>query len=273
MAELKPSQRLPDAWSRLRDATPARIGLGRVGSSLPTNALLAFDLAHARARDAVHAAFDGTVLALQIEESGFAPPILVTSQARDRMEYLLRPGLGRTLDEESGDLLREHASANPDCSLAIVIADGLSARAPERHAVPLLKEMRDRSGPGFENVTVVVANRGRVALGDAIGEVLGAETVVVLIGERPGLSSPDSLGAYFTWAPRVGCTDARRNCVSNIRPEGLPYVEAARRLAWLLGEARRLRLSGVGLKDDSDSGTLESLRAQPLRPESDQRSR
>lgn len=243
-----------DVWTRLRQFTPARIGLGRSGSSLPTRALLDFDLAHARARDAVHAAFDAEAVAREVGESGFGDAPIVSSQARDRMEYLLRPDLGRALDEQSRETLR--ASRSNAAVLAVVIADGLSAIAPAHHALPLLREVRAGWGMLLEdfwkNVTVVVANRARVALGDEIGELLGAEAAVVLIGERPGLSSPDSLGIYLTWAARVGRSDAERNCISNIRPDGLPYQEAARRLVYLLSEARRLQLSGVALKDDSE---------------------
>ncbi len=260
MAEL---DRTPasDLWKQLRRFTPARIGLGRVGASLPTQPLLAFDLAHAQARDAVHAPFDAQSLARELRSSGFAEPVIVSSRARDRMEYLLRPDLGRTLDEASRSRLRDLAESAQPCDLAIVVADGLSAMAPARHAVPLLREflalqaaqpsIRDLS----KNVTVIVAKQARVALGDEIGEVLGAPVVIVLIGERPGLSSPDSLGLYLTWAPRIGRTDAERNCISNIRPEGLPYADAARRLLYLLAEAHRLRLSGVALKDLSEDAS------------------
>jgi ethanolamine ammonia-lyase small subunit len=252
-ASLRRADSDDDVWTWLRRFTPARIGLGRAGASLPTRALLDFDLAHARARDAVHAAFDTEALARELGESGFGDALIVSSQAPDRMEYLLRPDLGRALDEVSREKLRAGRSSEP--ALAVVIADGLSAIAPARHALPLLRE--ERAGWGmllgdfWKNVTVVVANRARVALGDEIGERLGAEAVVMLIGERPGLSSPDSLGIYLTWAPRVGRTDAERNCISNVRPEGLPYREAARQLVYLLCEARRLQLSGVALKDDS----------------------
>lgn len=255
-----------DTWRQLRRFTPARIALGRVGGSLPTQALLDFELAHARARDAVHAAFDAEALASALRNDGFAEPVIVASRARDRMEYLLRPDLGRALDADSRRRLQVSAGQKPPnpaslqnspevpCALAVVVADGLSAIAPMRHAVPLLREL---SPVRRQNATVVVANYARVALGDEIGEALGAETVIVLIGERPGLSSPDSLGVYLTWAPRVGRTDAERNCISNVRPEGLPCAEAARRLGYLLAAARRLRLSGVALKDDSDVPTLE----------------
>jgi len=245
-----------DLWAYLRRFTPARIGLGRAGSSLPTQALLAFDLAHARARDAVHAAFDAETLARGVHEAGFGEVPIVSSQARDRVEYLLRPDRGRSLSADSRDCLQKLPPQ--DRRIAIVIADGLSAVAPARHALPLLQEVRagwgERMRDSGPNVTVVVANHARVALGDEIGGVLGAEAAIVLIGERPGLSSPDSLGIYLTWAPRPGRTDAERNCISNVRPEGLPYREAARRLVYLLCEARRLQRSGVALKDDSESG-------------------
>jgi ethanolamine ammonia-lyase small subunit len=243
------------SWARLRQFTPARIGLGRRGSSLPTQALLDFDLAHARARDAVHAGFDAEALAGGLRELGLGDAAIVSSQARDRMEYLLRPDLGRTLSAESR---KRPGKMTPGSGrILFVIADGLSAIAPARHAIPLLREFWSGQGRfGAEDgqqVTVVIANHARVALGDEIGEIVGAEVAIVLIGERPGLSSPDSLGVYLTWAPRVGRTDAERNCISNVRPEGLPYREAAKRLGYLLGEARRLRLSGVGLKDDSEA--------------------
>ncbi|HTW46586.1 MAG TPA: ethanolamine ammonia-lyase subunit EutC [Acidobacteriaceae bacterium] len=248
MAGITRTPKNPDAWARLRRWTPARIGLGRAGSSLPTQPMLDFELAHARARDAVHAAFDADALARALRDAGFGDAILVSSQARDRMEYLLRPDLGRSLDSDS----RERLHAASPGAFAVVIGDGLSALAPARHAVPLLVELR-RQLDLWPNVTIVVANLARVALGDEIGEILRADAVVVLIGERPGLSSPDSLGLYFTWAPRVGRTDAERNCISNVRPQGLPYAEAAARLTYLLREARRLKISGVELKDDSES--------------------
>jgi ethanolamine ammonia-lyase small subunit len=256
VAEIEPS----DVWLQLRRFTPARIGLGRVGGSVPTRALLDFELAHARARDAVCAGFDAEALARELRDAGFGEAVLVASKARDRMEYLLRPDLGRALDEASRVRLREFlnptsgenrargGAAQDSCDVAVVIGDGLSGVAPARHALPLLGELPRALR---ENVTIAVANHARVALGDEIGEILGAEAVLVLIGERPGLSSPDSLGIYLTWGPRVGLTDAERNCISNVRPEGLGYREAARRLEYLLGEARRLKLSGVALKDDS----------------------
>jgi ethanolamine ammonia-lyase small subunit len=240
--------------TRLRRWTPARVGLGRVGASLPTQALLDFELDHAQARNAVHADLDVKALAAELRESGFGEVAIVRSQARNRMEYLLRPDLGRSLDAESRERLQSCAAQIPQGRLAVVIADGLSSIAPAQHANPLLQELR--AVAFLENATIVVANQARVALGDEIGDLLRAEAVVMLIGERPGLRSPDSLGIYLTWAPRVGRTDAERNCISNVRPAGLSYAEAARRLAYLLAEARRLRLSGVALKDDSEDHSL-----------------
>ena len=255
----QPANGEDDFRTRLRRFTPARIGLDRVGASLPTDALLDFELAHARARDAVHAPFAAEALARGLRDGGFGDPPIVSSQARDRMEYLLRPDLGRRLDPGSRERLR---NARRPGTLAIVVADGLSAIAPGRHAIPFLNAWRTGEVPTSEgrgNVTVVVANRARVALGDEIGELLAAEAVVVLIGERPGLSSPDSLGIYLTWGPRAGRTDADRNCISNVRPEGLPYRDAARRLRYLLSAARLLRSSGIALKDDSEAGDERGL--------------
>lgn len=239
-----------DPWQALRRFTSARIGLGRTGASLPTAEVLRFGLAHAAARDAVHLPLDVAALQQALRPAHGAA-IVVHSRASGRPEYLLRPDLGRRLDDASAARLSAVAPAD-GCDLAPVIADGLSALAVQRHAVPLLDALRPLLPADWRIAPPVVALQGRVALGDEIGERLGARMVLMLIGERPGLSSPDSLGAYLTWAPRVGCSDAERNCVSNIRPEGLDYPAAARRIAWLLGESRRLQLSGVSLKDRSD---------------------
>ena len=235
-------------WVRLRAATPARIGLPRAGASLATPALLAFQLAHARARDAVHEALDGDALAAELRARGLACARL-RSAAPDRATYLSRPDLGRRLDPAS----RERLEAPPGgCDLAFVVADGLTARAAARHApallvgvLPALRDSGWRLGPA------AVVTQGRVAIGDEIGAALGAALVVVLIGERPGLSSPDSLGAYLTFAPLVGRADSERNCLSNIRPDGMGYAEAGARLVHLCGEARRLGLTGVFLKDET----------------------
>ncbi|SAK47171.1 ethanolamine ammonia-lyase subunit EutC [Caballeronia ptereochthonis] len=239
-----------DPWDALRRFTAARIALGRAGSSLPTAPLLAFELAHAQARDAVHQPLDTAALAEAIRAAGF-DTLDVRSAAPDRDHYLRRPDLGRTLDEASGARLADHAAAMNDApELVFVAADGLSAFAAQRHAAPLLRSVRAKL-EAWNVGPVVIATQARVALGDPIGERLRAKIVVVMIGERPGLSSPDSLGLYVTYAPRAGRSDAERNCISNVRPEGLDYDAAAFRLMWLLNEARRLKLTGVGLKDHS----------------------
>jgi ethanolamine ammonia-lyase small subunit len=237
-----------DPWSLLRRFTNARIALGRAGSSLPTAPLLAFELAHAQARDAVHQPLDTAALAHALGDAGF-DTIGVQSAASDRDHYLRRPDLGRLLDDASARRIAAHACA-PD--LVFVAADGLSAIAAQRHVVPLVERVTAKLD-GWKIAPVVIATQARVALGDRIGELLRAKIVVVMIGERPGLSSPDSLGLYVTYAPRAGRHDAERNCISNVRPEGLDYDTAAFRLLWLLNEARRRKLTGVGLKDLSGS--------------------
>lgn len=243
----------PDPWLALRRHTGARIALGRSGDSLPTQALLDFGLAHALARDAVHLPLDGAALAAALAAAGL-PQVAVHSRAADRATYLRRPDLGRQLSPASQTALENIATKTaPD--LAFVIADGLSSLAVARHALPLLQASLARL-PGWTVAPVVIAEQARVALGDAIGAALHAGTVVVLIGERPGLSSPDSLGIYLTHRPRPGLSDADRNCISNIRPAGLPYELAAGKLAHLLDGARRLGRSGIALKDDSGPAAL-----------------
>jgi ethanolamine ammonia-lyase small subunit len=240
---------IPDRFAGLRAYTAARIGLGRSGPGIATADHLAFRAAHALARDAVHASLD-----LDAMEGALAPlgmPVLrVESRAPDQATYLTRPDLGRRLADASVALLRARPPAE---EIAVLVAGGLSARATASHAAPLLgllvPELRRsgrRVGP------VCIAPRGRVALGDEVGALLGARLVLVLIGERPGLTSPDSLGAYVTMGPAVGRTDADRNCVSNIRPEGMALPEAARRIGWLIDQAMARGISGVALKDDSD---------------------
>jgi ethanolamine ammonia-lyase small subunit len=238
-----------DPWSALRRLTPARIALGRSGASLPTEEVLRFGVAHALARDAVHQALDADRLEADLRDAGFES-VRVRSRASDRRTYLLRPDLGRRLAEESAQALRARRDAGAD--VCVVIADGLSSAAVQRHALPLLAAFRDEARSRWSLAPVVIAEQGRVALGDEIGEIVKARLAAILIGERPGLSSPDSLGVYLTWEPRVGRNDGERNCVSNVRPEGLVYAEAARKTAWLIGEAFRLRLTGVALKDQSD---------------------
>lgn len=234
---------LPDAsaenpWLPLRQLTPARIALGRTGTSLPTRPQLDFQYAHAQARDAVHLPFDHAAIS---------------------DVYLQRPDLGRRLDEASVQRLREHAAGyDGQIDLAIVVADGLSALAVQRHTLPFLERLEEQAlAEGWSLSPVVLVEQGRVAVADEIGELLRAKMSVILIGERPGLSSPDSLGLYFTWAPRVGLTDAYRNCISNVRLEGLSYGMAAHRLLYLMREACRRQLSGVNLKDEAEVQALE----------------
>lgn len=235
-----------DVGAVLRRYTPARVGLSRTGVSLETRDLLDFQLAHARARDAVHARLDAGWLAKTVGEICGVEVLRLRSEAQDRATYLKRPDLGRKLDAESRAML-EGKAPRRERVLALVIADGLSALAVERHAPALIKELLPRLSH-WRLAPICIVEQGRVAIGDEIGQALGAAIVVVLIGERPGLSSPDSLGAYMTWAPRPGRTDAERNCISNIRTEGLGPEQAAAELAGTLLEASRRQLTGVALK-------------------------
>jgi ethanolamine ammonia-lyase small subunit len=248
-----PSRSLSD----LRELTPARVGLGRAGASMPTKALLEFTLDHARARDAVHAVFDAAAIISGLGGLGLRP-VQVSSQARDRKEYLRRPDLGRMLDPPS-----KHLLANRDrgpCQLAVVVGDGLSPSAVNAHAVELVRSLVPRlAADGIEIDRAVVASGVRVALGDEIGAIAGARMMVMLIGERPGLSAPDSLGAYLTFAPKPGLTDAERNCVSNIHGSGLGYDEAAVRIAWLIREGLARKVTGVALKDESGGQTPQRI--------------
>ena len=246
-------------WLDLRRLTPARIALGRTGTSLPTHAQLDFQFAHAQARDAVHLPFDHAGLSQEMTARG-RESLLLRSAAHDRHSYLQRPDLGRKLHDDSAQRLREYAQANPGgIDVAVVVADGLSALAVHRHTAPFLSHMEEHAtAEGWSLSPVILVEQGRVAVSDEIGELLGAKMVVMLIGERPGLSSPDSLGLYFTYAPKVGLTDAYRNCISNVRLEGLSYAMAAHRLAYLMREACRRQLSGVNLKDDAQVQTLEA---------------
>ncbi|GJD94084.1 ethanolamine ammonia-lyase subunit EutC [Methylobacterium iners] len=246
-------------WARLARLTPARIGLGRAGAGLPTREVLAFGLAHAQARDAVHTPLDAEAVAKEIEALGFAT-LTLASAAPDRATYLRRPDLGRTLGEGAGATLTALQAEPVD--LALVVADGLSARAVHEGAAAFLKAFKPHiDKAGWRLSPVIVATQARVALGDGIGAGLKARAVAVLIGERPGLSSPDSLGIYLTLNPRTGRTDAERNCISNVRPAGLSHELAAFKLHWLLTQAFALGLTGVGLKDGSDR-LLEGPAAQ-----------
>ncbi len=243
----------PMPWQDLTQFTSARIALGRVGVSLPTDEVLKFGLAHAQARDAVHTPFDIQALATNLQQQGFNC-LQVASQALNRQQYLQRPDLGRQLADASEQLLLASPAAESVC---IVIADGLSAAAVHHHAYPLLMTLREQWPElSWPTVPIVLASQARVALGDAVGAALRASLVIMLIGERPGLSSPDSLGAYLTFSPRIGRSDAERNCISNIRLQGLSYAAAAHKINWLSQQALSRQLSGVLLKDDSDDAFI-----------------
>lgn len=247
-----------ERWRALAALTPARIGLGRAGAGLPTRAALGFALAHARARDAVHAALDVDRLARDLEALGLET-WCVSTHAPSRSVYLARPDLGRALSDETRQAIPAIRNETEAPDLALVLADGLSALAVQSHAAPVLAAFLPAArAAGWRLAPVALACQARVALGDEIGAALGARAVAVLIGERPGLSSPDSLGIYLTIAPRPGRQDAERNCISNIRPGGLSYGAAAFKLSWLLGEALRLGVSGVALKDLSDNALASS---------------
>lgn len=253
---------LTDAWSSLRSLTPARIALGRAGHALPTREVLAADEAHARARAAVHAPLDVDALGKQLSElAGGVPPVRVCSAAPDRQRYLLRPDLGRRLSPESRSQLTSHTRGSSGCDLAILIADGLSTTAVARHAPAVVAAILSAAPADWRIGPLVLATQARVALGDEVGERLGARLIAVLLGERPGLSCQESLGLYLTWAPRPGRTDAERNCLSNIHPGGLSPTDVAHKLWWLAREARRLSLTGVQLKDRS--GAARVLDAPP----------
>jgi len=259
----------PPLQARLRTLTPARVGLRTTGISLATSELLDFQLAHARARDAVHASLEPASLVAALRALLKTSPwfqtevLLLHSAAKDRQTYLQRPDLGRKLDQSSFQNLQDRSQLGYD--LAIVVADGLSALAVERHAVPLLTELLPRlamAKPGLRVAPVCIVEQGRVAIGDEVAHALSASLAVVLIGERPGLSSPDSLGVYITWRPQPGCTtDAERNCISNIRAEGLSYAQAASRLRHYIREARERRLTGVALKDPDVEESSRQLKS------------
>jgi len=240
-------------WGEWRQATPARLALGRAGAGMPTDEVLRFGWAHAMARDAIHAALDVDALEASLRAEGWEVA-RARSRAPDRTDYLRRPDLGRRLAEDDAQGLR--AVAGQTFDVCLVIGDGLSSLAVARHAVPLLAALRPHLMPEWRIAPVVIASQARVALADEVGELFGARLSVMLIGERPGLSSPDSLGIYVTHSPRRGRSDAERNCISNVRAEGLAYGVAAFKLAWLLREALRRGVTGVGLKDESDLAVL-----------------
>lgn len=273
-AVAEPPVLVENPWRALRRFTDARIAVGRVGVSVPTREWLGFQLDHARARDAVHLPLDLDRLEADLvacaRTAALGPPMRLRSPLSGRADYLRRPDLGRTLDAASEERLDRQAAGGGRPDLAIAVVDGLSSVAVQNHAVPFLDALLSELAAGPERPTLApptIVSQGRVAIGDTVGERLGARAVLVLIGERPGLSSPDSLGVYFTWKPRRGLTDAQRNCVSNVRQGGLGYAEAARRTQYLLREAARLGASGVALKDRSRDATIDhdaAVAPQPL---------
>lgn len=240
-----------DPWHPLRSQTAARIALGRSGGSLPTREQLDFRLAHARARDAVLSPFDPDALSARLHALG-EPTLVAESAARDRAEFLQRPDLGRRLAHTSRALLTDHATQLPRCDLVIIVSDGLSTLAANTQSEPLLATLLPLlRESGWSLAPLIVVRHARVALQDEIGEIFRAQISLMLLGERPGLGNADSLGAYFTFAPALGRTDADRNCLSNIRPGGLLPAEAAPKLRYLLEKSLHLGLSGVRLKDDA----------------------
>ncbi|TSD95493.1 ethanolamine ammonia-lyase subunit EutC [Gordonia rubripertincta] len=242
-----------DVWAAMRRTTQARIGLGRAGNSLPSRRVLEFQAAHAAARDAVHEPLDARAFAESLADLDVEDPVAVTSRASDRGEYLRRPDLGRLPEDLS-------ALTESGAEIGIVIADGLSPRAVVDHAHGLVAALLDAFEGRYTIAPPVIATQARVALGDHIGEALGVTTLIVIIGERPGLSVADSLGIYLTHLPRPGRTDADRNCISNIHPpDGLNYEVAARVTAALVDGARKLGRSGVALKDTSRQAALENI--------------
>ncbi len=256
---------IENPWALLKDYTDARIGLGRSGVSIPTSHSLAFQLAHAQAQDAVHLPLDVENIVEQLfinDINKETSPILLHSQAINRTTYLQRPDLGRRLDKNSSEILKKiKANDNTFYDLSIVIVDGLSSLAIKENAINFIKKLmialkEDKQKWNLSPFSIV--QQGRVAIGDEVGELLKAKISIVLIGERPGLSSPDSLGLYLTWNPKVGLSDASRNCISNIRSEGLSYEEAVKKTMYLLKESRRLELSGVNLKDRTINDVIEN---------------
>ncbi|PJC86874.1 ethanolamine ammonia-lyase [Vibrio sp. HA2012] len=272
MSNITPINKLvhDDPWKKLREFTDARIGIGRVGTSIPTSEMLKFQLSHAQAIDAVHVPLDTQALGGQLESTPclipYLPALCLHSEARDRMEYLQRPDLGRRLNEASLYQLQQYHTSDEPYDLAIVIADGLSSYAITNHARPFLERLiqmlhRDPAKE-WKIAPLCIIEQGRVAVGDDAGETLNAKEVLLLVGERPGLSSPDSMGLYLSWSPKRGMEESLRNCISNIRPEGLSYDIAAHKCFYLLRESHRIQLTGVGLKDRSDDGQLEHTEKQ-----------
>ena len=257
---------IENPWALLKEYTDARIGLGRAGISIPTSHSLAFQLAHAQAQDAVHLPLDVEYVIEQLGNINLNQeiftPILLHSQAVNRTVYLQRPDLGRRLDKKSIEVLKKvNTLKDEKYDLSIVIVDGLSSLAIKENAQIFIKkliEVLNFSSQDWKIAPITIVQQGRVAIGDEVGQILNSKISIVLIGERPGLSSPDSMGLYLTYNPKVGLTDESRNCISNIRIEGLSYEEAVKKTMYLLKESRKLELSGVNLKDRTINDVIEN---------------
>ncbi|WP_158997914.1 ethanolamine ammonia-lyase subunit EutC [Pigmentibacter ruber] len=241
-----------DSWQHLKNHTPARIALGRVGQSIPTQEILNFGLSHALAKDAIYTELNINFISEQLNEKGVSSLVL-KSMAESKKDYLMNPNLGRRLNDKSKKLLQEQPWH--ENSIALIFADGLSATAVHNHAIPLFLELNFllKDDSRFNLSPVLLAKHARVALSDEVGEKLNCIASLIFIGERPGLSSPDSLGVYITWNPKIGRLESERNCISNIRHEGLSYKLAAYKIFWILQKAKELNATGVILKDESPS--------------------
>lgn len=248
-----------DVWEKLNQFTDARIAIGRAGCSIPTSAMLEFQLAHAQARDAVYQALDHGLIQQQLNHIGLEC-LLVQSQAQNKEEYLKRPDLGRLLNTESKHLLQEYVAASTaSVDVCIVIGDGLSALAIEENALPFIAALHEHIiTEHWTLAPIIIAQGSRVALGDPVSEIFRAKMLVMLIGERPGLSSPDSMGIYYTWEAKSGVLDSKRNCISNVRPAGLSIPIATQRLLNLMKNSKQLGFSGVNLKDEHQVQSIES---------------
>lgn len=249
-----------DPWQKLQQFTQARIGLGRAGVSIPSKAQLQFNLDHALARDAVNTPLNLTQLGTELSAIE-VETVVLHSQAQNRSEYLQRPDFGRQLNGESQQTLKAYQTQHPEpVDVALVLVDGLSSTAVQQNSVELVRQLRLACAEQqLSTSALFIVQQGRVAVGDAVGQLIGAKSVLLMVGERPGLSSPDSLGIYYTFAPKIGLTDASRNCISNIRPQGLCTEEAVQKALWLINESRQLQLSGVNLKDRSDSQGVKAV--------------
>lgn len=252
-----------DAWEKLKQFTDARIAIGRAGCSIPTTAMLEFQLAHAQARDAVYQVLDTDSLQDKLNALGL-DSLVMQSQAKDKQEYLKRPDYGRLLSDESKQLFMQFKqNNNATYDVCIVVGDGLSALAIEENALALIQSLQSQlEHEQWTLAPIVLATGSRVALGDEVAEIFNAKMLVMLIGERPGLSSPDSMGIYYTWQAKSGYLDSKRNCISNVRPAGLSIPIATQRLINLMRQSKKLGYSGVNLKDEHEVESIDSNATQ-----------